>query len=278
MDLLSVANNINAELGYLRQQNPRIISEIERAAVFDSIVTGLVKDILDAVEFKIVDRQHRQEICAWGYDLRDKNYMRRQGPPMQEIAVIVKRGARDLLIECLPVWSIRFQHLDAQAKAFALQQTVWAEDFPLQQEEFLGNPQPQRNDANLDLSRLELELRRLEEETKLLDKKSIGATVESTNMALVKNYITGIQLMIFNPKEEQVLVEWGFVVQGSALLRQGPPVEQIIGIAQSVKRNKVRFVTKPIISLQFQRMSPKEQVSAMSGSIWEKEFSQLSKT
>lgn len=276
MDLLSVANNINTELGYLRQQNPRVISEKERADLFDSIVTILVRDILDAIEFKIYDQRQRQEIYAWSYDLRDKNYIKRQGPPIQEIAVIMNKAVRDPFIECSLVWSVRFQHLDARAKARALQQTIWAEDFPLEQEELLGNHQPQQNDVGFDLSKFELELRKLEEETKLLDKKVIGAIIQSTNTALVKNYITGVQLMIFNPKDDQVLVEWRFVVQGTTLLRQGPPVEQIIGIVQSLRRG-VQFITKPIISLQFQRMTPQEQSSAMSGSVWVKEFSQPSK-
>jgi hypothetical protein len=269
MNLLSVANEINAELAIIRANNSRILSEQRRADIFNSIVICLTDGLVDTIKLSLV-RKNR-ELLSWHYDLRNGKSIQRRGPSLQEIITEISNVSEEAYFDCQVQWSQTFEAMDSQTKKRLLRNTIWDEPRDNLNEDSRGNqlPSPQ---VKIDWTSLESDLRNLESHTELISPRMIASILESVQQSFSKGYIVGIKMLLSNPEEQQPAIEWGFEFRpDSGLIRQGPPVEKILRNTGPL-RERSKLEIKPILSTMFETLSSGDKESAMKGTIWQSDF------
>jgi hypothetical protein len=274
MDILNLANHINLELAKIRSRNQDILAEQEREVIFNSIITAVSENLLDSITFSISDRRTSQEVLSWEYDLHDKKYIQRRGPSESQLVHSISKMPNSVYIDCIPGWSSHFNELDPSVKAQILEDTIWAKKLQnvAAKESIFDVPSQSRPQSSSDLEELNSELNLLESNTNLLNRRALKKLLESVQMCFQKNCIMGIQLSITEPKKDQPLIRWKFTLKGDGtVVRKGTPIQQIIGIAKSLKRG-ANLITKPILSPNFQRLSNTDKYELMKDTVWASDY------
>lgn len=287
MDLLNVANGINIELNQLRMQDKHLISEQERAEIFNSVVTALSENLIELLEFSIRDIGTKQTYLNWGYDLSDNRSVQRKGPQIREITIelheLARRQQMNYFLDCRVRWSDNFQSLNPRLRKRILESVIWDEQgqrrIGAEQIRILSNANVNRSQPNkFDIRHIEHDLHRLQAETRLTSRElDIPQIIDSVNKGLVEGSIIGVVFLLLRYGEDRPLLEWRYSFRpGSTVLREGKPIEQIIEITNSIE-GRPWLSIEPILSEHFRELPPASQHSAMHNTIWSSKFQQKPK-
>lgn len=277
MDILNLANHINLELAKIRSRNQDILTEQEREVIFNSIITAISENLLDTITFSISNRRTGQEVLRWEYDMHDKKYIQRRGPSESQLIHSVSKMPSTVYIDCIPDWSAHFKELNPHVRAQILKGTIWAKELQnvaSRKSIFDASSQPKPQPSS-DLGELINELNFLKSKTSLLNRRMSKNLLESVQTCLRKKSITSIQLSITEPKKDRPLISWEFVLRADgAVIRQGPPIQQIIDIAKSLKRG-ASLIARPVLSPDFQRLSDRDKHELMKDTIWASDYPRI---
>lgn len=282
MDVLHIANRVNEELVQIHRAAPSLLDAANVPLIFNSVVTCLINDLADGINFTIGDPAHPTSISfSWEYDLRDKNYPIRRGTELKTVLESLQRKPNpSSTIRCDVQWSQKFLSANKDVRLQFLVGTIWEEQLdkeksPIQSDvpATPGQRTPDRvveqHRPNVDLAVLQLELLKLQTETKLIDKRRVNELLQSFSIGIHNGAISGIRFRLLGKDKTLPLAEWTVVVATNQLLvRGGVPLENVIGIA--LEARMADLVIEPIATKHYESWTEQEKVTSLKGTIWVK--------
>lgn len=283
MDLLRVANQINAELAHLRANYSYLLDDQQRAEIFNSIVTCITNDLVDTITLSIRDcRDQELVFVSWEYDLSDKKYPRRNGPALRDILQILQKAPQCAYVTCEVEWSDRFAVLDDTVKRRILGRTFWSKQpqstsdaFPVDRPLLEETRSPRSEVPTLapgnfpsDLSLLECELLKIASETKLLRGHDVRSILASARECISNNLIRGLRFEVSDRARQTPILEWAFeITSDGRLVRKGDHLDQIVALAKK-KSHHLLLRVWPLTTLQFEQLTPGEKKRVMRKMVW----------
>ncbi|HEY1349476.1 MAG TPA: hypothetical protein VGF67_07630 [Ktedonobacteraceae bacterium] len=272
MDLLTVANDINAELVHIQLQYNDVFDQQSPADIFNSIVSCITDDLAETITLQIVD-QHDPAcvLLSWEYDLQDRQYPRRIGPGLAEILLHLKKlPQKSAHLVCTAQWSPHFQALDAPVQERFLRQSIWGkkrsipQDIPTRSEDPSGSAFAAQA---VDISLLQEELSQLATETQLINLQEADAICESAQTSRAADHIQGIHCELAEHGKRPAL-EWEYVFSPEGkLLREGASFVRILSVARALQ-GQSGLVTRPVQTASFKKLPAKIQQEVMKDTVW----------
>jgi hypothetical protein len=272
MDLLGLANAINAELVHIQLQYNDIFGQQSPAAIFNSIVSCITDDLAETITLQIVDQRDPGHVfLSWEYDLQDRQYPRRIGPGLAEILLHLKTlPHKSVYLVCTAQWSPHFQSLDAPAQARFLRSTIWEKKRSLPQNT-PTHPEGSSSSAfatqAVDISQLQEELVHLATETRIINQQEAGAICESAQTCRAANHIQGVHCELAEHGKRPIL-EWVYAFSPAGkLVREGASFAQILSVARALQ-GQAGLATRPVHTASFKKLPAKIQQEVMKDTVW----------
>ncbi|WKZ40026.1 MAG: hypothetical protein QY328_17345 [Anaerolineales bacterium] len=269
MDLLSVSNEINSELGALRKSVSGIVDDQQRADIFNAVIVSISNDLLDGVIFTVRDKLRNEAQQTWQYDLGDRQYVKRRGPDIDEIIAQLETTGKEMYLECAPVWSQKYHQLEAGGLDKLLKGTIWSSGDQQRRQSLIGtSAQKPIERPRFDLIDLEDELRNiLIELGGAYDVRHVEQIIKSIIYGLEHGTIIGVTLKTAVSVREEIVLRFTLDKKGSVTRERPFSIYEQLRNGKILK-NAVKFTVSPIPSQNFSKMSPEDQHEAMKQTIW----------
>lgn len=273
MDLLSVSNEINSELGALRKSVSGIVDDRQRADIFNAVIVSISNDLLDGVIFTVRDKLRNEVQQTWQYDLGDRQYVKRRGPDIDEIIAHIETAGREMYLECAPVWSQKYHQIEKGSLDRLLKGTLWSSGDQQKRQSLVDTAtQRQAEKPKVDLIDLEEELKNLFIEMGgAYDVRHVDQIIESTLYGLKHGLIIGVNLKTAVNGRVEINLRFTLDKNGSVTRERPFSIYEQLRNGK-IQKNTVKLTVSPIPSQNFSKMSPEDQHEAMKQTIWEASY------